>query len=251
MIVKRINRRKSRNANNRNVGGDLRTENMDNSMPKNNSSGSRFGSLANNNNEPLNDHVIQDSAIVPVHLNYTTQHVTIRVCNPSAEKNTQGGTRGKENRSNNSGQNKRILPKSIQKGVTAQKSLVTTNATLVRILKRDAPLDSGPTPAANKPTPTVQSSGPILTLIEGKEERAQEERRILERMRALTKSNPGLGFEDMFWDGSSTTRPPNKRLEPVHVNESDVIQHDEQEKMFLDPTPVQSGLSQPTPSSRC
>lgn len=59
-------------------------------------------------------------------------------------------------------------------------------------------MGSVPLLSLNKPASTNQGSGPILSQ-EEKERRAQEEKRILERMRALTKNNPGLGFEDMFW----------------------------------------------------
>lgn len=104
MIVKRPTRRKSKVANSRIVGVDFSGNHMENSMPGNDMSGSRFDSLGTNNDDIMQDNVNQDSAIVPVHSNQTTQHVTIGVRNPNAGKNTQGGTRGKENRNDNGGQ---------------------------------------------------------------------------------------------------------------------------------------------------
>lgn len=74
---------------------------------------------------------------------------------------------------------------------------------------------------------------------------------MLKRMRVLIKNNPGLGFEDMFWNGSSTSRPPDRHEGRTHSQASDAMQLDNQERLILDSSIVQTGLSQPAPSSCC
>lgn len=93
---------------------------------------------------------------------------------------------------------------------------MVTSESPVRILKRDAPFENGPILTLTNPASTTHGSGPILTK-EEKEKRAKEEQWILEHMRALTRDNPGLGFQDMFWDGPTTSRPPNKTV-GLHQN---------------------------------
>lgn len=119
---------------------------------------------------------------------------------------------------------------------------MVTSESPVRILKRDAPFENGPILTLTNPASTTHGSGPILTK-EEKEKRAKEEQWILEHMRALTRDNPGLGFQDMFWDGPTTARPPNKTVGLHQNSASDAMQLDGQGRLLLNSYFDQIGLS--------
>lgn len=125
------------------------------------------------------------------------QRMVVKVHDPKAGKNAQGGPRNKDNKNNNMANNKRVLPKSIQSSVTAPKGISDVRESPLRILKREPPYEGGPILTPIQPEDAQHASGPIMNH-EEKERKAKEERLILERMRTLTKANPSLVFEDMF-----------------------------------------------------
>lgn len=91
--------------------------------------------------------------------------------------------------------------------------------------------------------PLAQSQGGAILFDEDKERRAKEEKLMLERMRALTMANPGLGFENMFWEGQSSTRPPDRYATVRQSSIKAAMQSDSQEQMLIDTHTVNSGLS--------
>lgn len=114
-------------------------------------------------------------------------------------------------------------------------------------MKRDFPSHRGPILTHVQPAPSQEGSGSALTQ-EDRERKTKEEQLVLEGMRALTTSNSSLGFDEMFWASSSTSRPPDGQLASLHHQTNDAMQQESQEHTLLHPPPANNRLLQPTPT---
>lgn len=229
------------------VNVETRTDSVEDFGTDKTPQGSRFDSLSDLSEDTMEQHVGQEGAAVPMRPGQHQKHVTMRVRDSRARKNTQMGSRGKENHNSNVAQHKKGAQKPNQKSGVATKS---TNESMIRILKRDTPSYSGPILTPVYPPPDQVVGGPAPSH-EDKQRMVKEEQLMLDRMRALTKANSGVGLEGMLWTGPSPTRPPDHReAQAQHESRID-MQHDCQEKILLNPSNVQIGLSQPTSNPRC
>lgn len=192
MIVKRVNRRRSKIGNGRLISPSYNGESGRDIEAPNNLHGSRFKMLDDTDDVAQTGHVSNDRAIIPMTNHQPPQPVVMRVWDPKAEKNTQNGPRGKENRNTNAMQGKRTPPKPNQKLQIQNKTPTTREVSPIKILKRDSPMSQGPISTGEAHDDQHAQS------IEDKERKAREEHMILEKMRWLSKANPGLGLESIL-----------------------------------------------------
>lgn len=101
-------------------------------------------------------------------------------------------------------QGKRVLLKTSQKLQAHANDTNGMDENRIRILKCDTPMDRGPIL-----TPVAQADREGLTE-EEKEKKAREERLILDKMIWLSKAYPGVGLDNIFGGGPSSSRPPDQ-----------------------------------------